>query len=160
MEKEIKLKTSPKDFFIHLLAIAALYASAIAFLVLIFQYINHFFPDKLELDYYSRSSIFNAIRWSIATLIIVFPVCIITNWFLNKDYLKNPEKLNLRIRKWLIYFTLFIAAVIIIGDFVALIYNFLGGELTSRFLLKVLTVFFVAASIFGYYFWDIKKHKT
>jgi hypothetical protein len=64
------------------------------------------------------------------------------------------------IRKWLIYFTLFAAALIIIGDLVTLLNRFLEGELTVRFLLKVLAVFFVAGSVFYYYLWDLRKHKT
>ncbi|MFA4937030.1 MAG: DUF5671 domain-containing protein [Patescibacteria group bacterium] len=158
---QIKLKTSPKDFFLHLLAILALYFSAISFLVLLFQYINILIPDILDSGSYDiRASYFGKIRWSMSSLIVVFPVYLITTWFLNKGYRANPEKRNLRIRRWLIYFTLFVTAVIIIGDLVSLIYNFLGGELTTRFLLKILVVFFVAASIFTYYFWDLKINKT
>src|SRR5438132_4874360 len=42
--------------------------------------------------------------------------------------------------KWLIYLTLFVAALIIIGDLVSLIYNFLGGDVTIKFVLKALSV--------------------
>lgn len=153
-------KTSPKDVFLHLLAILTLYASATSFLVLIFQYINVLLPDPLEFGRYAVSSAYGTIRWAISTLVIVFPVYLLTSRFLNKTYLAEPSKRNLRIRKWLIYFTLFVAALIIIGDLVALINNLLGGELTPRFLFKVLAIFFVAGSVFGYYFWDLRKHKT
>lgn len=155
-------KTSPKDVFLHLLAIITLYTSAAAFLVMIFQYINVLFPDPLEfgMGSYMLSSAYGAIRWSISSLIIVFPVYVITTWFLNKNYLKTPAKRNLRIRKWLIYFTLFAAALIIIGDLVTLTNRLLEGEFTIRFILKVVTVFFVAGSVFYYYFSDLRKHKT
>ena len=43
-------KTSPKDFFLHLLAIATLYASAINFGTLIFKYIDLALPDPLSYD--------------------------------------------------------------------------------------------------------------
>jgi hypothetical protein len=156
---EPKQKTEPKDIFIHLLAIVTLYASAASFTTLIFQYINIFFPDVLQGDYF-RSGAYSIIRWSISSLIIVFPVYIFTSRFLNKSYDENPSKRNLRIRKWLIYFTLFAVALIIIGDLVALINNLLGGELTVRFSLKVLTILFVAGSIFFYYFSDLRRHKV
>ena len=91
---------------------------------------------------------------------MVFPVYVWVNWFLNKIYTKEPEKRNLRIRRWLIYFTLFATALVIIGDLVALVNNLLGGEFTVRFILKVITVFFVAGSIFYYYFSDLRKYKT
>jgi len=154
-------KTSPKDVFMHLLAIVTLYTSAISFLVLVFQYVNVLLPDPLSPDgFYNLSSAYSKIRWSISSLIIVFPVYIFTTWHLNKSYSATPSKSNLRIRKWLIYFTLFAAALIIIGDLVTLVYNFLGGELTLRFILKVLSVFFVTISVFVYYFWELKKYKN
>ena len=154
-------KTSPKDFFLHLLAIATLYASAINFGTLIFQYINIAFPDPLSYsDYWTVQGTHSAIRWSIASLIIIFPLFIFTSWYLNKGYATTPYKRNLRIRRWLIYFTLFATALVIIGDLVTLVYNLLEGEFTIRFILKVLTVGFIAGSVFFYYFQDVRKYKT
>lgn len=155
-------KTSPKDVFLHLLMTSALYTSAGSFLVLIFQYINILLPDLLleQGGRYALTSYYQSIRWALASLVVVFPVYVLTSWFLNKDYSRNPSKRNLRIRKWLLYFTLFAAALIVIGDLVTLVYNFLQGELTLRFILKVLAVGFVSGSVFGYYFVDIRKHKT
>lgn len=155
-----KNPTGPKDVFLHLLAIITLYASAGSFVALIFQYINVLIPDSLDRSgYHGLLSSYSAIRWVIASLVIIFPVYVITTWFLNKAYFSAPAKRNLRIRKWLVYFTLFAAALIIIGDLVTLIFNLLGGELTARFLLKVVTVFFVAGSVFHYYFWDLRRHQ-
>lgn len=155
------LKSSPKDFFLHLLAIITLYFGAVSFTILIFQYVNVLLPDVLEGDAYHRlRGAYSTIRWQIASLIIVFPTYVLTSWHLTKAYARDPEKRNLRIRRWLIYFTLFAAALIIIGDLVTLVYNLLGGETTIRFLLKIVTVLFVAGSVFGYYFWDLRKYKT
>lgn len=136
--------------------------SAGSFIALIFQYINIFFPDVLESRDYSDplNAAYSAIRFAISTLMVSFPVYLLSLRFMNKDYVANPEKRNLKIRKWLIYFTLFVAAVIIMGDLIALINTFLGGELTVRFVLKVLTVFVVTGSVFWYYLWDLRKYKT
>jgi len=154
-------KVSPKDIFLHLLASVTLYVSAISFLTLLFQLINIGFPDAVLGDnFYRISAAYAGIRWSIATLIVVFPVYIWSSWFLNKNYQASPEKADLSIRKWLIYFTLFIAALIIIGDLVTLINTFLGGEVTVRFILKVLSVLFVTGSVFGYYLHEIRRYKT
>ena len=151
------LKTEPKDVFLHLLAIIALYASATAFLVMLFQYINVLIPDLLERDYYRLQSYYSSIRWSISSLIVIFPVYVWAIYYLNKIYSLEPEKRNLRIRKWLLNFTVFAAALIIIGDLVTLIYSFLGGDITSKFVLKIVAVFFVAVSVFFYYFWELKN---
>ena len=157
-ETENKIsKTEPKDVFIHLLAIIALYASATAFLIMLFQYINVLIPDILERGYYQFQSYYSSIRWSISSLVVIFPVYVWAGYYLNKIYFLEPEKRILRIRKWLLNFTVFAAALIIIGDLVALIYNFLGGDITSRFVLKIAAVFFVAASVFFYYFWELKS---
>ncbi len=153
-------KTSPKDVFLHLLAIVTLYTCAVSFLVLTFQYINILFPDALDNGYYAFSGARTAIRWSIASLVVVFPVYVLTSMHLSKAYRRSAPQRNLRIRKWLVYFTLFAAALIIIGDLVTLINTFLSGELTPRFILKVLSVFFVAGSTFFYYLSDLRKNKT
>lgn len=159
MANEVTIKASPRDVFLHLLAIIALYVSAGSFIALLFQYINILIPDALDQSgHYGLMASYQTIRWSIASLLIVFPSYIFVSWYVNKEYAATPEKRMFRIRKWLVYFTLFIAALIIIGDLVTLIFNLLGGELTARFLLKIFTVLFVAGSVFGYYFWDLKRH--
>lgn len=153
---EPQQKISPKDVFLHLLAIITLYASAISFLVLAFHYIDLAFPNPGQY----LEGIRDSIRFSVSVLVVVFPVYLITSWFLNKSYLALPSRRDLRLRKWLIYLTLFIAALVVIGDLVALIYQLLGGGYTAPFLLKVIAVFFVAGSIFAYYFWDVRRYKT
>ena len=154
-------KASPKDFFMHLLAMVALYGSAISFSTIVFQLINFGIPDPLnEGQSYIRDNALNLIRSAVSFLIVFFPVYLGTTWTLHKSYLKDTSRSNIRIRKWLIYFTLFVAALIIMGDLVRLVNIFLNGELTLRFFLKVLTIFFVAGSIFGYYFYDLRKFKA
>lgn len=151
-------KTGPKDVFLHLLAIITLYVSVGSFIALLFQYINVYLPDKAIDQYYSLQSAYASMRWSIALLFVVFPVYIWTSWFLNKEYGTEPQKREIKIRKWLLYFTLFAAALLIIGDLVTLIYSFLQGELTARFLYKILTVLLVAAIVFKYYLMDLKNN--
>jgi hypothetical protein len=157
---EASAKAGPKDVFLHLLAIIMLYVSVGSFIALIFQYINVWIPDKaLEGNYYSAQYAYASMRWSIAILIVVFPVYFWSTWFLKKEYDKEPVKLELKVRKWLLYFTLFAMAMIIIGDLVALIYNFLQGEMTMRFFYKILTVLLVAGTVFKYYLLDL-QHKA
>jgi len=42
---------------------------------------------------------------------------------------------------------------------ITLVYNVLGGELTLRFFLKVLTVAVIAGGTFAYFLWDIRKEE-
>lgn len=148
------VKMTPKDFFTHLLGFVALYVSVVSFLVLIFQYINVWFPDPLNFYY---TGVLDAIRVSSSALLVVFVVFMLINWFLEKDFAKNPAKRDLKFRKWLIYFTLFASAVTIIVDLIRLVYNFYSGDLTAEFFLKVAAVLIVAAGVLGYYLWDLKR---
>jgi hypothetical protein len=151
-------KKSPKDFFLYLLSSVSLYYCAVWLITLYYQYINHLYPEIARNQYYYDSQALPTLmRWAIASLIIVFPVYIWVTRYLNKDTDKHPEKRELRIRKWLIYVTLFLAAVTIIVDLVALVFNLLEGDFTARFLLKVFSVFLVAGMVFGYYYYELRR---
>ena len=147
----------PRDVFLHLLVVVTLYWSAVSFVTLLWQYINYFFPDVLANRYYT--SITGPMKFAISSLIIVFPVFILVSWYLNKIYAKEAQVRESKIRKWLIYLTLFIASLVIIGDLIAVINTFLGGEITIRFILKALSVILVAGLVFGYYLDDVRKEK-
>jgi len=144
------MKVSPKDVFLHLLAVITLYASAIALGTLLFQYIDYWFP-ALGNAYYYKEGITSAMRFAISAIIVVFPVYFLVSRMLRKAYEAEPGRINLAIRKWLAYFTLFLAAGIAIGWLVAVINKFLGGDFTTAFLLKALAIFFITGSIFYYY---------
>lgn len=150
---EIK-RNLPRDLFLHLLVIVTLYWSAIAFVTMTWQYINYFLPDIL--NYFPRA--FNEpMRFAVASLIIVFPVFILTSRYLNKIYRKEAVVRESKIRKWLIYLTLFIASIIIIVDLITVVNTFLGGELTLKFILKAFSIVLVAGLVFGYYLNDVRR---
>ncbi len=150
-------RMSPKDFFLNLGVMVALYASTISLLNLLFEIINRVWPDALQ-DYYYSVGVYSAsIRWSIAVLVVIFPIYLLISWYFGRDFSANPEKRNLPIRKWLTYLTLFLAGIAIIIDLITLINTFLGGEITTRFVLKVVAVLAVAGVIFGYYIYDLRK---
>jgi len=149
-----KTKTSPRDFFLYLGVIVTLYISTISLINLIFDTINAAFPDALNyyVDPYSGS-----LRLSIASLIIIFPLFLFLSWLSNKDIRLSPEKTELGIRKWLTYLTLFLAGIAIVSDLVTLINTFLNGEITTRFVLKVIALLIIAGFVFWYYFSDLRK---
>jgi hypothetical protein len=147
-----KTSTTPKDVFLHLLMIVTLYISVINGITLIFQYINLALPDSL--DFYYRG-ILDTIRWSSSSLIIAFPVYVLTSRLIGNSIRKTPEKKEIGIRKWLIYLTLFVAAITIIVDLILLVFNFYSGELTLKFLFKLITVLIFTGTIFGYYLWEL-----
>ena len=155
MNTSIQHPTStPKDIFLHLFNIVTFYMSVVSYIMLLMQYVTVLFPDPLN---YHLSGTLNSIFWSTSILAIAFPAYLFTSWLMERDFAREPAKRELNVRKWLIYLTLFIAAVTILGDLITLLFNFLNGELTLPFFLKILIVLAVAAAVFGYYFWDLKQ---
>ncbi len=149
------MKTTPKDFFLWIGVIITLYISSISLLTLLFQYIDVLFEDSLKNAFYDPYS--GAIRFAIASLIVIFPLYIYLTRLVNKEVRQNPEKKDIGVRKWLIFLTLFVAGVTIIIDLIVLINTFLGGEeLTFGFILKVLSILVVIGGVFLYYFYDLK----
>ncbi len=154
--EEKNVKSSPRDVFMYLLATVALYFSVFAVLNLISFYTDYFLPDPLN-PYYQPGA---EARWPIALLIVIFPVYLWVSRFLARDLRAAPEKKDLRIRRWLLYLTVFLAAVLLIGDLVALIYRFLEGDLALPFVLKVISIFVVGAAVFWYYLYDLRRQPT
>ncbi len=146
-------KTGPKDVLLHILSIIFLYVAVASFINLVLMYLDVKMPDPLQDTFY----IYDSIRWILAVLVIVFPAYLWSVWFLDRSYKSLPERRELRSRKWLVYITLCLAALLMIGDLIALVYELLRGEFTTRFLLKVLTVLLAAGAVFIYYLWDVRR---
>ena len=145
-----------REVFIYLVMFAALYVTAYHLGSLICNFIDRAFPDPVQ---YPRGqfNFVDSIRLNIATLIVAFPLFLYTFRIVNRSIARDPTKRASRPRKWLTYLTLFIAVVSLAADMITLVYNVLGGELTLRFFLKVLTVAVIAGGTFGYFLWDIRK---
>lgn len=152
------MKTTAKDFFLHIAKIALLYTGVIALLNLLFVIINVAFPQvNGYYGFYGQSSI----SFQVATLIVVFPIFLVLSNIIQKSYIETPEKKEYAVRKWLIYITLFVAGAVLAGDLITLIYYFLDGrELTAGFILKVVAFFVVAGSVFMYELDDLKERLT
>lgn len=139
----------------YLLLFATLYTVVWNLGSLIFQFINLAYPDPAAFD---REVIARtAIRWSISALIVTLPVFLYMSHLTGRAVTIDPNKRASPIRRWLTYLTLFIAASVLIGDVMTLVYNVLGGELTHRFVLKVLTVGVLAGTSFWYYLSDLRQ---
>lgn len=142
-----------RDAFFHLLTFTTLYSTVIATIVLLFTYINRLFPDPAyrSSEMYASAD-FSGIRWSLAILLVSFPIFILLSRTLHAEFKRHPEKLASAIRKWLTYLTLFVTACTLIGDVITLFFYLLEGQLTVRFMLKVLVLLALSGMTFWYYF--------
>lgn len=145
-------------FFLFLVSFLSLCFMSTGAGAVLFQFINKNFSytDPLRYDYFNYFSQY-AIKYGIAALIIATPVYFGLMYLINKYLYEGKISENSKVRKWLTYIVLFLAAGTIIGDLVSLVYNMLGGDIVARFILKVLVVLFIAGSIFAYYLVDMKK---
>lgn len=150
-------KSTPKDFFMYLATAVALYVSAGSLLSLLFAIINERFPDSLDAMYYGGYYAGGGATFAIASLIIVTPLYLVLSYLIKKDVSAHPGKREMAIRRWFVWFTLFAAGIVVAGDLVALLYTYLQGEITTRFILKAFAVFAVAGGIFGYYLYDLRR---
>lgn len=154
------IKVTPKDFFLWAGAMVALYGSVISFITLLFSYIDQVFPDVLARDYYNYDPFSGAIRFAMASLIVLVPVTLVLLRLIRKDISREPEKTHLWIRRWALYLTIFIAGFSMVVDLITLVNYFLGGELTTRFILKVAVVLLVAGAVFMHFLADLWGYWT
>ena len=144
-----------REAFLYLVLFAALYAAAISFGNVMFVLINRAFADIAFTPPAAASA--EMLRWGLAYLVISFPAFLLVQRLVGRVLRRDPELRSSRIRKWLTYLTLFVAAGVLAGDLIALVFFVLGGELAVRFVLKVAVVAAIAGSVFGYYFWDLRQ---
>lgn len=147
-----------KFAFFYVLSLVALTFTAVSIGMIIFQIINKKIVDALEI--YGSGYSPEALKFAISALVISAPIYFITVWLINKNLLSGALLRESDIRKWLTYFILLVSAVVMIGWFIGVINTFLNGELTLKFALKALTSIAIAATIFSYYFYDIKREEV
>jgi hypothetical protein len=141
---------SAREAFVYLVLFTTLYVAAFNLGSLLFELINRAFPDPSADPVASLEASREAIRWSISILIVTFPVFAFVAWRNDRAVRADPTLRLSEVRRWLTYLTLFVAAGVLIGDVTSVVYNLLGGEITTRFTLKVLTVGAIAGAVFAY----------
>ncbi len=148
-------KATPKDFFLWAGAMVSLYAGVVAFIALIFDYINYTFPDPLQ--YYGDP--YSSVSYEMAALIVLAPVLLILMRFIRRDIATDASRGELWVRRWALFLTVFAAGATIVIDLITLITTFLSGDdLSARFLLKVLVVLLVAGAGFLHFYADIRGY--
>jgi len=150
---------NPAKFaFFYLLSLISLISLAMATGSIIFQIINKYVVDVLnELrGTYSSSSL----RFSISSIIISAPIFYYVSHLINKSLHSGELEKDSQIRKWLSYLILLISFIVMSGWFVGIIFNFLDGELTLKFILKAITAVAIAGTVFSYYFYDLKRKEV
>jgi hypothetical protein len=124
------------------LALTAWHVAAIAF-----HLIDRWLPAPGERAFLATASL----RWSLATLMVAFPVFLLLDIRQERGIRRDPGRRRSAVRRRLAWLALFLAVLGLLGDLVAAIYAFLSGDLTLRFAAKAVAVALVALAVVAYW---------
>jgi hypothetical protein len=144
-----------REAFLYLVLFATLYISMFNLGLVLFAILDHWMPDAGQREYAVRAAV-ESIRGGIAGLVIAFPIFLFVSTLIGRAVAREPEQRGSKVRKWLTYITLFVAALVIIGDLTFLVQRLLSGELPARMLWKTVVVFAIAGAVFGHYLADLR----
>ncbi len=156
MEKQEN--NTAKFAFYYMLSLIALIFTALAAGMIVFQIINKNIVDVIV----QRASDFSPhqLKFAISALIISAPIFYATTWQIYKNLFSGAFDKDSGVRKWLTYLVILVSSVVMLGWLIAIVNNFLDGELTVKFILKAATAIGIAAAIFTFYYYDIKRDKV
>jgi hypothetical protein len=143
-----------KEAFFYLLSFATLGTWTMALGSIFFTLIDTHFPDPLTPPQPFRV---HDLADNLAALIVAFPIYLFVAHLILRTLRQNPEGSESPVRKWLTYLAMLIAVGIVIGDLVTFLAYFLRGDLTVRFVLKVVVVLVIAGGVLLYYFGSLRR---
>lgn len=144
-----------RDMFIYAVLFTALTYTAVYLISLAHATLDLWMPDPADNPYVEFSAT-RRIRWAAATLIVAAPVYLWMSRYIRRQIELDPRQLRSPVRKALTYLALFVSALVFLADATFLIYGFLQGEATLRFVLKVAAVAVVTLAIFLFYLRDVE----
>lgn len=158
METSNHNSQAAKFAFFYMLSLVALIFTALSSGMIIFQIINKLIPDVP--GFFQGSFSDSSLKYAISQLIIAAPIFFLTMRQIHKYLYSGELDNNSGIRKWLTYFMLFVSSVVLIGWLIGTLNSFMQGELTTKFLLKAITAIGISATVFSYFFYDIKRKEV
>jgi hypothetical protein len=144
-----------KFVFFYLLELVSLGFMTVSFGIILFQMINKNIADAIT--GYSGSYSEGALKFAISALLVSTPIYYVIGSFIQKSLFKGEFRKDSGIRRWLTYLILFVSFLIFVGWLIAFVYNFLNGEVTMKFILKTSSVLVIAATVFSFYLYDIRR---
>jgi len=147
---------SAKDAFLYLLSFSMLGTWTIALASILFDLIDRWITDPLS----PSRNVYDLgyqVADSMACVIVGLPVYLLTMRYILSELKAHPEKLDSPVRKWLTYLALLVAAGVAVGDVITFLAYFLRGDLSTRFVWKIVVVLVIAGGVFWYYFGSLQR---
>lgn len=136
--------TLPKESYLYFMQVAFYTISAVAFLILWFQYINLWLPDPSTFSY-QETSIRSLIRTGLSMLIVSLPVFLLVSWLIGRHEATQIDAPQNPLKQGFVYLGAVVASVTAAITMMVTVYEGLSGEATGRFFLKVLAILLVCA---------------
>ena len=144
---------SPRLTTFNLFFFIVLYITLYSAISILFTMLDYHLPDgrgQMRGMYYSSQPIADAIRGYLAAIFASAPLVYISARLLHKSMASTGQYLH-GTRLKLINLARLIAALFVLGNFISFIYYFLCGELSARFVLKVLILTATSAGAYYYF---------
>jgi len=147
---------SSRDTFFYLLQFVTLAISATALGNVWFSFINKWTTSLTPYERFQP----NDVTAGLSALVIAAPVYLGLSWWIRKAFADGSMQPSSSLRKWLVYFTVFVTSIIGLVDLIATLHVYLNGDFTLRFFFKALSILVIAGSIFVFYLWDIRRENA
>lgn len=154
-----RIALSSREAFLYLLLFVALHLVAYHTGAVWFVLIARAWPDPMLLGG-GALRVLEAVRFSVASLLVAFPVFLLTSRIIGGALTREPEKRASGVRRWLTYLTLFNAACVLIGDFITVVLGALKGELVGAFVARALVVGAIAGGLFLHYLGGMQRDES
>jgi hypothetical protein len=139
---------SPREALAHVVLFVALGVLAVNLWLVGVALIDRFVPDPMDPAGLDPGS---GVRWAVAGIAVAWPLWAVLTLRIARAGAADPSRRRSAVGRWVTAVALFIAAVTLVGDLIAVLARFLDGELTARFLAKAVLVAALAGAVFMLY---------
>ncbi|MEJ0010688.1 MAG: DUF5671 domain-containing protein [Alphaproteobacteria bacterium] len=156
-----QLYVSPRFSALNLFFFIMLYFSVWSGISIAFTFLDYYLPDglgRMKGLYYSTEPIADELRTYLAAAVVCAPMAYFSNRLIRRITLEGRRAVPV-IRLRLIYLTLLVAALMVVGNFGFFVYYLLSGELGLRFVIKVAMLAAVSWGVYAYYSPEIRRNE-
>jgi hypothetical protein len=150
--------------FLYILYFIALYVWATSFGNIFHEVVNRYVPAALESEEARRGYMYfgadSIVRWSLASMLIFYPIFATIHLFISRLRITRPETVNIRVRKILIYITLVGTALISAWQLVKFVFAFLNGSIDTRTMAHVGVTLLISIVIFISYLMQVRRDRN
>jgi len=157
------MEINQRTVVLQLGALITLYLSVTFTITIVFGVITTAIPSPADSSWEVEQAA-SSIRWGIAMVVVFFPTYLYLTRLIQRYRRESTNALYQPIIKWLVYLSLLLGGLLLLGTLVSVLYTFLNGDITLRFLLKAGIMCIVLALACFYYLKDAQgywvKHET